>query len=96
MGTFQENQLRMFLWCCVIAVAHVGCTASDDLSEPVAVVQEPVGEHVASLQPLPQVTALPLEYRPVGELAGRGMFYAASDQPAFRIDDGPELAPTPL
>ena len=78
----------MFLWCCVIAGALVGCTASDDLSEPIAGVQEPVGEHVASRQSLPQVTVLPPDYRPVGELAGRGMFYAAGDQPTFRIDDG--------
>ena len=88
MSALQTNQLQMFLWHFVVAVAFVGCMESDDLSDPVAVVQEPVGEHVAALQSLPQVTALPPEYRPVGELAGRGMFYAAGDQPAFRIDDG--------
>jgi hypothetical protein len=37
---------------------------------------------------LPQVTDLPEGYRSVGELAGRGMFYAASERPSFRIDDG--------
>ena len=37
---------------------------------------------------LPQVTDLPAVYRSVGELAGRGMFYAASDRPSFRMDDG--------
>ena len=38
--------------------------------------------------PEPQVTDLPAVYRSVGELAGRGMFYAASEPPSFRIDDG--------
>ena len=84
----KTDQVRMFLWCCVIAGTFVGCTASDDVSEPVTGVQEAVGEHVTSRQSLPQVTALPPDYRPVGELAGRGMFYAASDKPAYRIDDG--------
>ena len=37
---------------------------------------------------LPQVTDLPEGYRSVGELAGRGMFYAASERPSFRMDDG--------
>ena len=88
MSTLQANQLRMFLWCCVIAVALAGCTASDDLNEPVAVAQDTVGEDATPLPLLPPVTALPQNYRSVGELAGRGMFYAASDEPAFRIDDG--------
>ncbi len=38
--------------------------------------------------PEPQVTDLPAVYRSVGELAGRGIFYAASERPSFRIDDG--------
>ncbi len=38
--------------------------------------------------PEPQVTDLPAVYRSVGELAGRGMFYAASERPSFRMDDG--------
>ncbi len=38
--------------------------------------------------PEPQATDLPAVYRSVGELAGRGMFYAASERPSFRIDDG--------
>ena len=37
---------------------------------------------------LPQVTDLPAGYHFVGELAGRGLFYAASERPEFRIDDG--------
>ncbi len=38
--------------------------------------------------PETQVTDLPPEYRSVGELAGRGVFYAAGERPSFRIDDG--------
>ena len=39
-------------------------------------------------QSLLQVTDLPAAYHSVGELAGRGMFYAASERASFRIDDG--------
>ncbi len=39
-------------------------------------------------QTLLQATDLPAAYGSVGELAGRGMFYAASERASFRIDDG--------
>ena len=49
---------------------------------------QPQADGSSSQRSLPQVTDLPAVYRSVGELAGRGMFYAASERPAFRIDDG--------
>ena len=82
------NQLRGHCAASIIAVALVGCAESEDLGQPSVAVQAPEPERPAELRSLPQVTELPSDYRPIGELGGRGMFYAASDQPTFRVDDG--------
>ena len=88
MSTLRINQLRGHCAASIIAVALVGCAESEELGQPSVAVQEPEPEQPAGLRSLPQVTELPSDYRPLGELGGRGMFYAAGDQPAFRIDDG--------
>ena len=49
--------------------------------------RQPGSERAALLKSLPKVTELPPGYRPVGELSGRGHFYAAG-APVSRIDDG--------
>ncbi len=88
MSTLRINQLRGHCAASMIAVALVGCAESEDLGQPSIAVQAPEPERPAELRSLPQVTELPSDYRPIGELGGRGMFYAASDQPTFRVDDG--------
>lgn len=57
-----------------------------------AAAQQPGADRAALLRSLPQATKLPSGYRPVSELAGRGVFYSAS-APLFRIDDGAAGAP---
>ena len=69
----------------VVAIGLLGCAGP----EPGAADEsQPPAERSAPLRSLPQVRDLPSNYRAVGELAGRGMFYAATERPAFRIDDG--------
>ncbi len=67
------------------AVGLLGCVEPE--AAPTAD-QQPAADGSAARLSLPQVTDLPAAYRSVGELAGRGMFYAASGRPSFRIDDG--------
>ncbi len=76
---------RVYLGTWVVAIGLLGCAAQepDPPVEP-----RPDGDRDAPLRSLPQVTELPSDYRPIGELADRGMFYTAGDRPAFRIDDG--------
>ena len=68
----------------VIAIGFLGCAGS----EPAADQQPQAAGGSASHRSLPRVTDLLAAYRSVGELAGRGMFYAAGERPSFRIDDG--------
>ena len=76
---------RVYLGTWVVAIGLLGCAAQ----EPDAPVEPgPDAGREAPLRSLPQVTELPSDYRPIGELADRGMFYTAGDRPAFRIDDG--------
>jgi hypothetical protein len=53
------------------------------------VAQPPRAEQAPAVQGLPKRTDLPTDFRPVGELAGRGQFYAARGM-ASRRDDGGE------
>ena len=88
MNTRHIGQFRRFLGAFIVATSLVGCAAPEALEETIAAVQESGANRTVALRSLPQVTSLPPEYRPVGELGGRGMFYAAGQGPAFRIDDG--------
>jgi hypothetical protein len=72
------------LWAC-LAVALMGCAAALGTG---AAAQQPTEDRAALLRSLPRVTELPSGYRAVGELAGRGHFYALAGPPVFRIDDG--------
>ena len=67
----------------VVAIGLLGCAGSEPAAD-----QQPQADGSASHRSLPRVTDLPEVYRSVGELAGRGMFYAAGERPSFRIDDG--------
>ncbi len=67
----------------VIAIGLLGCAGPEPAAD-----QQPQAGGSASLRSLPRVTDLPPVYRSVGELAGRGIFYAASERPSFRLDDG--------
>jgi len=69
----------------VIAIGLLGCAGPEPAPNAD---QQPQAGGSASLRSLPRVTDLPPVYRSVGELAGRGMFYAAGERPSFRIDDG--------
>ena len=73
---------RVYLGAGVVVVGLLGCAG------PPPVEPQPDVDRAAPLRSLPQATELPSDYRPIGELANRGMFYAAGNQPAFRIDDG--------
>lgn len=93
MDTRHINQQRVCFCFFVAAIALAGCAESEDamsedLHESSAVVQELEGDRTSALRSLPRVTALPSDYRSVGELGSRGMFYAAGEQAAFRVDDG--------
>ena len=88
MNSIGANQLRSCCGSCVVAMVLVGCAASEDPAEPSVAVEQPGLEAPAWLPSLPQATELPSGYRSVGELGGRGMFYAVGDQPSFRVDDG--------
>ena len=79
----RPTRLHVGVW--VVAIGLLGCAGPEPGPTPE---QQPQVDHAAPLRSLPQVTDLPPDYRSVGELAGRGMFYAAGDRPAFRIDDG--------
>ena len=68
----------------VVAVGLAGCGAP----EPGLVGQQPKEDRAASPRSLPAVSDLPSVYRPVGEFAGRGEFYAAGGQLSNRLDDG--------
>ena len=68
----------------VVAAALIGSA----LSGAGAVVQQPDADRAALLESLPRVTELPSGFRSVGELANRGVFYAAGGRLSFRIDDG--------
>jgi len=72
----------------VAAAVLVGCPAADAVQPGAAVEQRRGEDRAALLRSLPQVTELPSGYRPVGNLADRGMFYAEGGQPSDRIDDG--------
>ena len=88
MNTRHIGQFRRFLGAFIVATSLVGCAAPEALEETIIAVQESGAKRTVALRSLPQVTSLPPEYRLVGELGGRGMFYAAGQGPAFRIDDG--------
>jgi hypothetical protein len=49
--------------------------------------QQPDGD-MAAHYALPQVADLPAGYAAIGELGGRGEFYAAGGEAAIRVDDG--------
>lgn len=85
MGMHQSNRIRLYAGICTVAVALYGCAGS----EPESAVEEAPPVAASESPPfLPQVTDLPSSYRSVGELASRGEFYAAGEEPAFRTDDG--------
>jgi len=76
-------RIHFGLW--VVAMGLFGCTGPEPAPDAD---QQPQADGSASHRSLPRVTDLPAVYRAVGELAGRGMFYAAGERPSFRIDDG--------
>jgi len=76
-------RVHVGLW--VVAMGLFGCAGPEPAPDAD---QQPQADGSASNGLLPPVTDLPAAYRSVGELAGRGIFYAASDGPSFRIDDG--------
>jgi len=79
------NSARVYIGMWVVAIGLLGCAGP----EPEATVeQQTQAEHAAPLRSLRQVTELPSDYRPIGELADRGMFYAAGERASFRLDDG--------
>jgi len=77
--------LRVQVGVWVVAIGLLGCAGPEPA--PTAD-QQPQADGSASNGLLPPVTDLPAVYRSVGEVAGRGIFYAASERPSFRIDDG--------
>ena len=76
------NPARVYVGTWIVAIGLLGCAG------PPPVEPKPDVDRAAPLRSLPQATELPSDYRPIGELANREMFYAAGNQPAFRIDDG--------
>ncbi len=81
MRTIRVARVHVAVW--VAAIGLLGC--NEPQPAPTAD-QQPAA--VGSASRLSLATDLPVVYRSVGELAGRGMFYAASERPSFRIDDG--------
>ncbi len=79
------SSARVYVGALVVAIGLVGC-AGPEPAPPAE--QQPQADRSGPLSSLPQVTDLPSDYRSVGELAGRGTFYAAGGEPAFRMDDG--------
>ncbi len=69
----------------LVAIGLLGCAGPEPAPNAD---QQPQVDGSASNGLLPRVTDLPAVYRSVGEVAGRGIFYAASERPSFRIDDG--------
>ncbi len=83
MQAMRRARVHVGAW--VVAIGLFGCTGPEPA--PTAD-QQPQADGSASNGLLPRVTDLPAAYRSVGELAGRGIFYATSERPSFRIDDG--------
>ncbi|MEE8129839.1 MAG: hypothetical protein V3T48_06105 [Vicinamibacterales bacterium] len=79
------NLTRVRMGACVVVIGLLGCAGPEPGP---ADEQQPDSDRAALLRSLPQVTELPSNYRSVGELADRGMFYVAGERPSFRIDDG--------
>jgi len=75
---------RVHVGAWVVAIGLLGCAGP----EPAPTAEQQPEADDSALHRFSQVTDLPAVYRSVGELAGRGMFYAATDRPSFRIDDG--------
>ena len=82
MNTRRRIAIGFGVW--LVAVGLAACAAP----EPGAAEPRPQEDRSAPRPSLPALTELPADYRSAGELAGRGEFYAAGGQPAFRIDDG--------
>jgi len=80
-----KSVLRIHAGVWMVAIGLLGSMGP----EPAAAAdQQPQTDGLASHPALLRVTDLPVGYGSVGELAGRGIFYAASERPSFRIDDG--------
>ena len=76
-------RIRVGAW--VVVIGLLGCSG---LERARAADQQPPADGSAAHRLLPQVSELPATYHPVGELAGRGVFYGTSEGTSFRIDDG--------
>ncbi len=85
MKTIGLTLARVHVGVWVVAIGLFGCTGPEPAPDAD---QQPQADGSASNGLLPLVTDLPAVYRSVGEVAGRGIFYAASEPPSFRIDDG--------
>ena len=68
-----------------VAAGALLCVAATPGS---AAAQAPAADRAAAAAALPRVTDLPPDYQPVGEIAGRGTFYAAGGRRTSRKDDG--------
>ncbi len=83
MQAMRRARVHVGAW--VVAIGLFGCTGPEPAPDAD---QQPQADGSTSNGLLPRVTDLPAVYRSVGEVAGRGIFYAASERPSFRIDDG--------
>ncbi len=83
MQAMRRARVHVGVW--VVAIGLFGCTGPEPAPDAD---QQPQADGSALNGFLPPATELPAGYRSVGELAGRGIFYAASERPSFRIDDG--------
>ena len=81
--TMDSARIRVGAW--VVVIGLLGCSG---LERARAADQQPPADGSAAHRLLPQVSELPAIYHPVGELAGRGVFYGTSEGTSFRIDDG--------